>query len=75
MKTILINIIIRLFKGRYYSISGNTGTLMKVAEIAEKCGYKVFLSRERGDNHIIFYSDMDYSWCNHSGYSAFAFKL
>ena len=76
MKTILIHIIIRLFKGKYYSISGNTGTLMKVAEIAEKCGYKLFMSRERWDNHIIFYQDMDYAWCNHGGRAAkFTIKL
>ena len=69
MKTILIHII----KGKYYSISGNTETLMKVAE---KCGYKLFMSRERGENHIIFYQDMDYTWCNHVGSGAqFTIKL
>lgn len=75
MKTILIYIIIRLFKGKYYSIGGSTETLIKVATIARKYGYKVFMHREHGDNHIIFYQDMDYTWCNHSGYSAFTFNL
>ena len=76
MKAILIRIIIRLFKGKYYSISGNAETLNKVARIAEKCGYKIFMSRELGDNHIIFYPDMDYGWCNHRGSSTkFTIKL
>lgn len=67
MKTILIYIIIRLFKGKYYSISGNAETLMKVAEIAEKCGYKLHIHYNIGDSHVILYKKMFYGYYNHRG--------
>lgn len=58
MKTILIHIIIRLLKGKYYSISGNTETLMKVAKIAEKFGYRLHMPYSSKDTHILFYPDL-----------------